>query len=305
MQGKLFNMRVPFTVITALAAQVAWAGPPVPFNNWNVNQGTIASPCPNGFSCVNVVDGSGGFLQRELIEQGTGRTFLQSILTDSGANGQPSALGFADENFIQLKGAGGQQNQTGISASQRIADPNTFESTIVFNRGWAAEPGTAGDGRITQVLRDPGNPTLSTDDFESRFSFQGVASEAGRAGRRVEIGQTLGLNQGETSELNNWQVMRMVVVEGDLQTTAGGATLPGAGTVNWQPGDTIVAGWVGQVFQTPLGASDQPSAFSHAAFMNQTTGTQAVFNSLSDADPITWPDPFGPAPSIPSVPTAP
>lgn len=296
-------MRNPKKISLLIAAYslpfAALAVPPTGFGNWSASGGQIDAPCPDGFTCAPVV-GDAGFLQRQMTDA-QGVTFIQSILTDPNADGDPNNLPFASEDFVRM-GGGGAAN-SGIATRQSITEADTFDSTFEMTRGWAAPEGASGTGQIRQTLADFGDPSIQTDDFSSGFAFDGMRRNDVGVGRRIELDQTVGLNQGGTVEVNDWQSMAMTIVMGEFQTTPGDATFPGVGSVNWSPGDPIMAGWVGQVFdETAPGRGGMGGTFGHNAVMNMGTGDAIVLDSFTQANPVDWDElAFGAEPFIPEV----
>jgi len=281
-----------FTTLTlALGSSKVFAQPPTAFGNWTADQGTITTPCPNGFTCTPIAQDS-GFLQREVINPTTGEIFVQSILTDNGATGAPGALEFAMEDFVRIN-PGTQPVMPGIASNLHIGSTPDFSFDFELLRGAVAPPGFGQTGKMNQVVRDFGDPATASDDLESRFAFEGAGRDNARVGRRIEISQDLAQGLPPGAQAADVQGMHMVVAEGELQPTAGQASLPGGGTVTWQAGDTLVAGW--------LGTTGTGGTLGHQAYMNLTSGQQTVINDFSDPGPFGWPvDAFGPAPTLPA-----
>ncbi len=293
------NKKVSLFFVTAALPFAAFSEPPTNFGNWSAVGGQISAACPDQFTCAPVV-GDSGFLQRQ-ITNANGETFLQSIITDPNANGAPATLGFATEDFVRM--GGGNTINGGIAARQFISEGDAFKNTFEMTRGWAAPTGSSGTGHTSQTMSDIGNPNIQTDDFTSSFGFDGIMRNGVGTGRQIEIDQTLGLNQGGTEEINDWQAMSMTVVMGEFQTTDGGANFPGIGTISWTSDDSVMAGWVGQVFdETAPNRGGMGGAFGHGAVMNMSSGDAIVINSLTDPGPFDWSNPpFGDVPFIPVV----
>jgi hypothetical protein len=284
--------RIYTGVIFAASTAAASAQPPAAFDSWSVDQGQIAVPCPNGFSCALVAEDA-GMLQRELTNPDTGEVFVQSILTDASATGAPNVIGFAVEDFVRIK-AGTQPDMPGIASALSIGNNDSFQFNFELLRGSVAPPGFGASGHIDLVVRDQGNPSTATDDMESKFTFDGVGRDGMRVGRKIEISQDLATGVAPGAQSADVQGMHMVVMEGELQSSSGEASLPGIGTLTWDVGDTIVAGWLGQ-------RSSQFGTLGHQAYMNPTTGEQIVVNDFTDPGPFGWPEAtFGPAPALPA-----
>ncbi len=276
------------------------AQPPTGFGQWSASSGTISASCPTGFNCAVLVDDT-GFLQRELVDPNTGQTFMQSIITDPGASGAPQELGFADENFISLMGPGGVPLGNGIASHQAVRDGEVFHNTIEINRGWAAPQDATGAVLMDQFMADFANPAIQTDDFSTAFAFENIERGGQVTGLRQRLDQTVGLNQGGTFEIDDWQVMSMPIISGEFQTTSGEATIPGIGTMTWNPGDTIMTGFAAQTFEALPDRAAMGGTFSHQGIANATTGEEIAINSLIETGPFDWPDPLLPEAVFPDV----
>lgn len=147
-----------FTTLTlALGSSKVFAQPPTAFGNWTADQGTITTPCPNGFTCTPIAQDS-GFLQRKVINPTTGEIFVQSILTDNGATGAPGALEFAMEDFVRINPgaqaadvqgmhmvvAEGELQPTASQASLPGGSTVTWQAGDTLVAGWLGTTGTGG-----------------------------------------------------------------------------------------------------------------------------------------------------------------
>ena len=139
------------------------------------------------------------------------------------------------------------------------------------------------------MLFRSGNPDIVSDDFTSNFGFDGIQRNGIGTGKKIEIDQVLGLNQGGTEEVFDWQAMAMAIVTGEFQNTDGSASFPGVGTTTWTSADNLMAGWVGQEFDaTAPNRSGMGGIFGHGAIMNMSSGDAIMINSVSDSGPFDW-----------------
>jgi len=149
----------------------AVSGEPLPFDSYSVLNGEITPTgvggCPQmqkGAVILNTTCGdatiSDGMLQREVTVSGSGDaaydgTYIQFILTESGASGDPTAaefttergsLYFTSEDFIKMNNRG-----EGIASQQKITESvfddatfieDRFDMTTKFKMGWAQGGGT-------------------------------------------------------------------------------------------------------------------------------------------------------------------
>lgn len=157
-----------------------FAGPPAPFDQWVVTNGTVGASCAGNFKC-SVLNTGPGFMQQQVTDPTTKLTYVQTIVTGPNESGAPSVpgLSFSSENYVRTGtfdpaintnqapppslGAGSQTVANGISSQQRLhAESNTatstgiFDSLITINTGWAKSNATS-DVRIEQKVSETGN----------------------------------------------------------------------------------------------------------------------------------------------------
>jgi hypothetical protein len=78
-----------------LLSQQSFAAVPTTgsFDQWSVTSGTISATCPTGYTCGTAVTGD-GFFQRQIVDTTSGgKTYFQTIITDTGATATSANLG--------------------------------------------------------------------------------------------------------------------------------------------------------------------------------------------------------------------
>lgn len=277
-----------------LAGTAFAAGPPVPYDAWKVTAGVVEKPaggaldCPATWTCGTPLTGD-GFLQRSLTKAGI--QYFQTIITNTGVTGIPSALAFADESFVLSGGA------NGIADRQRVNDIAAgLTNTNELNMGWAqSTPGPAApELSLNQALTIPNGLTPPASDAFS-ISFSLVSDNAG-ADRIMNIGQSVAL--GTTTDR---QGFKLVQANGSYVLGASSpASTQTPDSVTWVDGDQVQAIWVGQ--ELPVASQK----FGYQAFDNLTTAQSKSYSDLADSGvnglnvyTWDWPNPpFGTAPSF-------
>lgn len=143
---------IGLTLISAIGSECVWAAAPAAFNNWSLSNGSINAGCPAGFTCKEAITGS-GFFQRELVDNSTSKSFLQTIITSNDATlpvpGAGINKGFSDESFVLKHGSsdtsvafqGLADNQVNKSVSADRTLVRDFDSITTINSGWASGVG--------------------------------------------------------------------------------------------------------------------------------------------------------------------
>lgn len=290
------------------------------FNNWTVAGGTItgngqATPCANGFTCETLSIGD-GFIQVQWVDTVSGITYIQTVITDTGAAGNPADLAYVDESFVRL----GSDN--GIMAQQRHVQSDelgTFSNTSQLNIGWANPTPDANNPTmtVTQTFESLGGAAVG-DEFSNTFAMLIINGGGEAVDRSITVDQRVGLGDGVTASDD----VQRFVLEGrqgafttagslDLGASIGGGGLPGSNpdAVEWQNGDDVMVRWLGQ----RLDLGDQGvSEFGFQGVINNTTGDEATtFSTTStgiepDGDgyepPFDWHATFGPEAPTPVLP---
>ena len=179
-------------------------GPPIPLGGWTVSNGDIVlnESCPLGAVCGMPVT-SKGFMTREVIIAGI--TYIQTIITEKAATGNPNAeaifdtaladfqtngyLAFTDETFVRK---GGGQGLSGRNQHAEVTtvevnnpfptfyswDPFTYDTRI--NVGWAQ--GGAADPVLTLSQRldsyNPNNAGVPSKVLQNSFDMAMLSSGA-------------------------------------------------------------------------------------------------------------------------------
>lgn len=295
----------------------AHAASPI-FDNWSVSNGTIGAagggdtPCAAGFTC-SVLSSGDGFIQVQWIDSINGATYIQTIVTDTNANGDPDDLAYVDESFVQL----GASN--GILAQQRHATTDaegTFTNSSELAIGWA-NPTPDGNNptmTISQAFVSPGGAATG-DEFSNTFVME-LIDGSGGPDRSITVDQRVGLGDGITASTD----VQRFVLEGrqgaftsagsiDLGPSFGGATTgPDPAAVTWAAGDDVMVRWLGQ--RLDLG-SEGLSQFGFQGIVNNTTDTEATTFSTSSTGiepdgagyepPFDWHATFGPTAPTPAL----
>jgi hypothetical protein len=246
------------------------------FGNWTAAGGAIdntGGSCPTGFTCEQINSGD-GFLQSNVSETANpANTFIQTIITDSGATCDNSATfcAFTDENFVKTDGV-----STGIAARQSTVDSAVnFNSSVVINTGWALSvPTPPTSVNITQGLSDdPDGTAANGDEFTTSFNLQVNLDSGGTTtGKAMNITQDVGLGVGGTDN----QVFDVRERSGDLLTAPGTATL-GGNSVDWvASSDDVLVTWISQ--DVDIGSSGS-SVFAFQSVEN-LGGTSSTANNL-------------------------
>lgn len=305
-------------VAAALPMSAQAAGPV--FDNWSVNNGAISASCPGGFTC-EVLSGGGsgeGFIQVQWVDTAPGGgTYIQTIVTDTSATGDPADLAYVDESFVQL----GATN--GILAQQRHATSDTdgtFTNSSQLAIGWA-NPTPDGNNptmTITQAFVSDGTG-VAGDGFSNEFTML-LINGTGGVDRAITVDQRVGLGDG-TEDVSD--VQRFV-----LEGRRGAFTTPGSidlgpsfgftqnetdpAPVTWVAGNDVMVRWLGQ----EVDLDEQGiSRFGFQGVINNTTGVEATtFSTISTGiepagggyvPPFDWHETFGdtaPTPVLPDPP---
>src|SRR3569833_2796750 len=124
----MINQRVLW--VTAFASLLpGWAvsDPPIPFGGWSVNNGVVTAGCASTAKCSTPTV-MPGLYQRDLTGNADGRQNVQSIMTDSGANGLPWSLPFSSESCALLGGFSSQ-----FTSQQQVNGESNSSSNVTSN----------------------------------------------------------------------------------------------------------------------------------------------------------------------------
>ena len=235
------------------------ASPPMPFDRWNNQGGTIQVACPAGYTCTeNVV--SDNMIQRILTRNNSGETYVHVIIDDS-SNGQHQS-----ETFVNASNDSGTSipltpvdelgviipviptfggdtieelnissvntgiatkmtiNQTGV-ATGTTATPTTMNYSYVLNTGWAINPNQP----TFELQHHITNTTPQGIFFDYVFDYTQHRNAANRVtgwlygiNQFVRNSAVIGPGNGGTADDHRFVLRR---ASGDF-ITGGSATLP-------------------------------------------------------------------------------
>ncbi len=290
-----------------LASGAALAGPPVPFDQWSVTNGTVTvdygggATCPTGFTCGAALTGD-GFFQRQLTDNATGAKYFQTIVTDLGATGSPASLSFADESYVMQGGTTGIANQQRMDST--TPGQGTLTATSVLNMGWAHAAGSP-DVDIMQTVSDAATGLTSSMTFKQNRDTNGNAT-----GTALDLDQSIVLDAVN----NDKQGFVLRKRDGDLNGTSRDAAvdpplLPAGATpsdnMSWAATDNIQVVWIGQAVTTTAGSQDKFGYQGYTNFSVTPNATISYFDTASFGDTPgkggwNWQTtPFGPQPVFP------
>ncbi len=313
----------------------AYAAPPVGFDGWSTNGGSITATCPAGFACIESTNDA-GILQRD-IRAPDGQKYIQLILSEQAADGSVTT----SESFIKLNAPNG-----GIAAKQTYTQSgaDTWNISSILDTGWANPSGTS----AIQF-----NQSLVTNylgvGYESTFSYSADQDVNGnKTGSFMDIWQRLTNSTALTTIVPTGQDVQTFVhrrASGTRVPSAGSATLPAAnngmgmggggmggggmgggnpigtgmigngagGTITWQAGADVNVTWLGQLCQGCRTQNGQTmgggggmmfvngdATFSYQTFDNLVDALPPIATgSIVSTSPFTWPNPpFGTQPTL-------
>jgi len=244
------------SMLLASGTASAVSGEPLLFDQYTVTNGAISAACPDivkGTITVTTTCStptiSDGMLQREVVVTGSGDpsydgTYIQFILTESGASGDASAdyystargsLYFTGEDFIKMNNRG-----AGIATKQTILQSDfndvtfredRFDLTTLFKMGWAQGGGTADPWldmtQNTSQMQYDGDKLSATSAYELFNESMVLKSDAtGTDHTFLEMSQRV-LMEEDNPLLNGTQKFKRSRVSGvynDQGTDSGGTT---------------------------------------------------------------------------------
>jgi len=286
------------------------------FDNWTVSNGAITpGACPSGFSCETLTTGN-GFVQNQMVNSATGVTYIQTVITDVNASGNPAQLGYRDESFVQLGSTNGilsQQIMTQTDSS------GTFTSSSQLANGWAnPTPSATNPSMIIQQCFRADCSSAPNSTFDNTFTMMLISDASGNpTDRSLTIDQNVGLGTGTSTDSQRFYLREL---QGAFNPSSGSMTLGATsfdsnnnplngGTVTWVAGNDVMVRWIGQSIN--LGAQGL-SQFGFEGVVNNTTDSTGLgvttFSTTSTgitaqgtgyAPPFDWNATFGPAPTLP------
>jgi hypothetical protein len=263
--------------------------------------------CPAGFTCSSSPMTDVGFTQRQITDNSTGRTFIQTVLSEGDISGSAitSASGFLDESFVEVGGSGGiidrQNVEEGTGSGAGIAVEDTFKSTANIRSGAFRDSTTDGitiDQSIAELVTGTG------ETFNTAFNLTEI-DDANFAGAPVSAKVTVTSDVGAGDFTSNFTQETFVVedtsaaaaaaqykkldvdqtVLGDLTQTVAlrertGAAVAGTGgsdaatDADFTAGATIIQLQIGQ---SVVGAGQ----FGLHDFVNESAGVAIGIDSLT------------------------
>ena len=293
------------TISTFIVTGSAMAVSPYAFDNYTVTNGAITDNgvdpdglgpldnCAGGFTCQRLEANGNGIMQRSITDTGTGVSYLQTVITESTANGAATALGFSTESFVFAAGI----NANNIALQQRISDSGM--DTLVhiqenaFETGAdVSDPNSSGDGVHLNLVQTVG---LGAPDFMQFI-------QDGQNGNQRQVVNQRTSGQGTDDRFTVRQVSGATFAPSVAGTLGGidfeNETTLGIG-VTYNAGDTLQVVWQG---------ADQPNnqQFGIQDYNNVTTGETAsktgqtgAMGQFTDNGPWEWDPIFGTAPNPP------
>ena len=197
-----------------------FAAPPIPFDRWNSGtRGTITATCPTGYTCNDNVT-SDNMLQRIVINNSTGETYVQVILASGAVNDTGRLL---YESFTNASG----NTASGISSKMLINQTGVedMDYSVELNLGWANNTANPAID-FTQTVKDTYNSGVTLD---YTFDYQQNQNTNGRAtgykyGIRQNVRNSAALNGSGNNDVWTFVLRR---AGGDF-VSAGSASLPSA-----------------------------------------------------------------------------
>ncbi len=323
---KAIKMAVMGAAVAAPMGMAMAATSPLGNFTWSVDSnGTVTVDCPAGYSCAPATNTDAGFLQRQIVEDSTGTTFIQTINAEDDFAGN----NFGDESYVVMGGNGGlsgkqsitetvgtevftsgAQLNTGsefmpmemlsdinagspgtsmIELDQSVTDTaNEFDATFAFDHGMVMGSGGAKFALLT--LRSNANDTAA--GFTSGFDMQDLTFEGGAA-TWTQTGADAEYHMfNANADLNTTGITQKFLLEerSGAKVGAGSITMPNGTTATYTNGDFVARLQVGQDVANA-------GSFGLTDFANETTGGAADNDSFTSSGvpfgTISGSDPFG------------
>lgn len=297
---KAIKMVAAGAAVTASASVLA-----VPTTgNWSVSGGVITAACPANYTCATAEITDSGFMQRQITDDTTGRTYIQSILTEGDStDGSTFAgnTGFADESFVEIGGGEGiisRQLLAEQAVSGAVTEDFNSESQIFAGQFRVADSAAI---QIDQTVAEADTADVFSTGFQliemDNSSFGGnITAQATVTGALNAADFTAGFKQTTfvvedttgTYAADNWKRLDAdQTLVGDVQQTMAlrertGAAISQSGSTDgatgtnaeFAAGDTIVSL---RIAQDVSGAG----SFGLDDFVNETTGVENGIDSFT------------------------
>lgn len=319
--AKRFVMALFGTMGAGAAPLVVFAAPPMAYDRWSVNNGTISAQCAGGVACGNGVSGP-GMLQRP-VDNGTGK-FIQSIMTNPNATGTPATLSFSSESFVRqgwtssdtVNGdttSSTQSDAGGIALKQRMVETGNplqgdFNLTTLIHTGWADDNNTP-----TVEINQRNGSNLAVVQWSNDFVYkQNVNAASTVTGLSLDIDQ-LGINLRnfdpiKAKENHPNDVMRYVQRRraGDMNPGRLGGGVSGEKDGPSVPaftagGDAQVT-WFGMYYYGEPGPNTSIGYQAYDNLLDTRSGSSNMERKDAPGRPWSWDNMFGAMPTMPFPP---
>jgi uncharacterized protein (DUF697 family) len=263
--------------------------------------GVVNATCPAGYTCSTSPITDVGFMQRQITENTSGRTFIQTISSEgdtTGGGGFAGNTGFSDESFVEIGGGSGviDQQKIGEKASSGGVTED-FNSTANISSGQFRVADVAAID-LTQNIHE-----VSSEDFTAGFNLTEMDNSAFGGNITAQVTLTSGIGAGDFTNTFKQQTLNVEdttgtytygnykkldinqEVVGDLNQTVqlnertgaaiteGGTTTAGSAG-DFSAGDTLVQLQIGQDI---VGGGQ----FGLHDFVNETSGVAIGIDSLA------------------------
>jgi hypothetical protein len=269
-------------LVAAVNSPAVMAAPT--FGDWTVTGGTITPGtgyCGTTATCVSLVTGD-GFAQYEVTEGAS--VYVFTVITDAGANGDPTTLPYFDESYIQ------RGNVTGLMGRQHSYDaPSNFTGDTKIYTGWATVYAPSGANLdITQGFSSAGTAATG-DEFASSFHLLETIDAGGAVqGKTMSIRQDAALGDGTADNLTDRQSFAIEYRSGTHLTTPGDLTLGYSSAsptpLTWVATDEVMVTWIGQNINVADPGATDLSIFGYEGIDNRTAATASSTFSTSNTD---------------------
>lgn len=303
------------------APLAVFAAPPMAYDQWSVNNGTISAQCVGGVACGGGVSGP-GMLQRP-VDNGTAK-FIQSIMTNPNATGTPATLSFASESFVKqgwtssdtVNGGtvSSAQSDTGggIALKQRMVETGSsfqgaFNLTTLIHTGWADDNSTP-----TIEINQHNGSNLAVVQWSNDFVYKQNVNAAGTVtGLSMDIDQ-LGINLRnfdpiKAQENHPNDVMHYVRRRraGDMNPGRLGGVSGGGGGSSvpaFTAGGDAQVTWFGMYYYGEPGPNTSIGYQAYDDLSDTRAGSSQMEKEDAPGRPWSWDNMFGIIPTMPFPP---
>lgn len=255
--------------------------------------------CPTGAGNCSDIATDDGFLQRQIFDPTSGKTYVQSILTDNKAtignnntNNAPSSLKFSTESFVEMgtPGAGNSNTQSGLASKSRVTDQDTVTNNTTMDQTSTVETGNfavsgGNDVTINQIVNAADANGTNSTEFFTAFNFSKIDTALGQNPQSVELQLASVVTDTGSGEKQGFNFSRGF---GDTLTAGGamGSALSanplniGTATIDQTTapaGGRLDVVWVGQNFGgSAFGLEQAGTATANTGVNTQVPGASAL-----------------------------